>query len=94
MNCCFFFFFLDEKEAKNQACRKMAKIYFLSLQGTSLKPSISSVLNECVFQLLVIYRWCSLLNAPVRKFLNAIFLRAVITIFATMLFDFHSGQIS
>jgi hypothetical protein len=50
MNCCFFFFFLDEKEAKNQACRKMAKIYLLSLQGTSLKPSISSVLNECVFE--------------------------------------------
>jgi len=30
-----FFFFLDEKETKNQGCIKRAKIYFIPLQGKS-----------------------------------------------------------
>jgi hypothetical protein len=79
------FFCLDAKETKNQGCIKMAKICFTTLQGKSLKPSISIWIEPRLMKCFALNSALSLLDAPFRKFLYAIFIRPITTPTASLI---------
>jgi len=73
-----FFFFLDEKETKNQGCIKRAKIYFIPLQGKSYNQGIINTDERRLMEIALEQSLpFSLLNAAFYKFFNALFLKAV-----------------